>query len=338
MYKFTGDNLELWLGLILAGSWINLVFYTTEVILFVYHLPRWTLNPIYTYGSYALLANDAVGTFAVCANAFVSAVDGAARPVWPSRVLLMSTVLSAFMEQSFLIYRYYTVAIGKVMSVFLVLLALAHLAFTVIAVRFGDLGSRPLFDGKIAAIGAALCSAIDVLIALSICWSLSGIQPIWRSTQQLLRALCLNALASGAVVAAVTLLSSASSFVNGPKATVFTLFYASNGRIYSLTILVNIIIRNVQRDVENSVHVSQFNGDSVAPSRNYNPTTQPLAEASTGTDSSSHHGHDHSLGALSVSKSKSTLSMTMANDAALSAISLPATRARTSYAPPQSPR
>ncbi|KAJ7016896.1 hypothetical protein C8F04DRAFT_1158972 [Mycena alexandri] len=250
------NNLGLFLGIILAGSWLNLVFYTTEIILFVYHLPRWTLKPVYKYGSYALLANDAVGTFAVCANAFLCAVDGPVRPLWPSHVLLISTALAAFMEQSFLIHRYYRVAIGKVMSIFLMLIASAHLVFAVIAF---------LFDQKIEAstIGAILCSFVDLLIALSICWSLSGIEPMWRSTQQLIRVLCINALASGTVVAAVTLLSSATTIAKGTNSIIFTLFYASNGRIYSLTILVNIIIRNAQRDDENTLHVTQF-VDSVA--------------------------------------------------------------------------
>ncbi|KAJ7017904.1 hypothetical protein C8F04DRAFT_1153812 [Mycena alexandri] len=329
------NNLGLFLGIILAGSWLNLVFYTTEIILFVYHLPRWTLKPVYKYGSYALLANDAVGTFAVCANAFLCAVDGPVRPLWPSHVLLISTALAAFMEQSFLIHRYYRVAIGKVMSIFLMLIASAHLVFAVIAVKFGEASSKFLFDQKIEAstIGAILCSFVDLLIALSICWSLSGIEPMWRSTQQLIRVLCINALASGTVVAAVTLLSSATTIAKGTNSIIFTLFYASNGRIYSLTILVNIIIRNAQRDDENTLHVTQF-VDSVA--RNP-PTTQQFSISvertpqDTSADDSSHEPP--------ASLSKSTLSIPGPDSdsrpprtSELSAISLAVPRARASYA------
>ncbi|KAJ7741378.1 hypothetical protein B0H16DRAFT_1565602 [Mycena metata] len=299
-------DLHLWLGIILAGSWLNLVFYTTEIILCVYYLPRWTLNPVYKYGSYALLTNDTVGTFAVCTNAFFSAVNGLTRSPWAVRVLLMSTALSAFMEQSFLIHRYYRVAVGKVMSIFIMLVATAHIAFAVIAVKMGETASKALFGNKIEAstIAAILCSFVDVLIALSICWSLSGIEPMWRSTQQLIRTLCLNALASGAVVAAVTLLSSATTIAKGTNSIIFSLFYASNGRIYSLTILINIIIRNAQRDNENTVHVSEFTVDSVSPNP---PTTQMFSISIERTRQDT--GADDSSDEPPASLSKSTLSI-----------------------------
>ncbi|KAJ7133598.1 hypothetical protein C8R44DRAFT_772710 [Mycena epipterygia] len=249
---------RLWIGCLVAGSWLNLVLYTTEAALFVFFVPRWKLSPTYKYGFYIIILNDAVATYCVCANLMMTVLDGYPRASWPVTVLLMSTGLSAFMEQTFLIHRYYTVGKSMAMSTFLMLVVVAHLAMLITATVYGP--NNPHFPSKTdpSRIAAALCTTADVLIALSIVWSLSGIRPVWRSTQQLIRTLCLNALTSGAIVATLTMLSTVTNLVQGVNAIIFSLFFASLGRVYSLTVLVNIIIRNAEREVINSVRVSDF--------------------------------------------------------------------------------
>lgn len=87
---------------LLVGTWLNIALYTTEVALFVYFMPRWKLHPVYHYGIYFLLLNDAAATFAVCTNLFVTIVDGSPQN-WALILLLLSSGISATLEQTFLI-------------------------------------------------------------------------------------------------------------------------------------------------------------------------------------------------------------------------------------------
>lgn len=99
---------------------------------------------MYKYGFYIIILNDAVATYCVCANLMLTALHGYTRSNWPVSVLLMSTGLSAFMEQTFLIvsgfislawwfcsqprqHRYYTVS-AQVVIVFKPRLILCCLA------------------------------------------------------------------------------------------------------------------------------------------------------------------------------------------------------------------
>ncbi|KAJ7490456.1 hypothetical protein FB451DRAFT_1389245 [Mycena latifolia] len=278
-YVTDAADLRLWIGCLLAGTWVNIVLFTTEVALFVYYIPKWNLHLAYRYWFYVVIANDLLATCIVCANLYTTIVDNGSRPSWLIAILLLSSGISAFMEQTFLIHRYYTVARSIPMSAILMLLVVAHFG-VILAAVYGGLSFKAVFGAKVSAciyfVSASLCAAADVLIALSIVWSLSGIRPMWRSTQQLIRVLCINALTSGAVVASVTLLAMVTQLVEGviaigaslPFPLINLLFIlmcatqfsvsSSMGRVYSLTILVNIVVRNSQRDVVNSVHVTEF--------------------------------------------------------------------------------
>ncbi|KAJ6583952.1 hypothetical protein DFH09DRAFT_1143851 [Mycena vulgaris] len=260
---------------LLAGTWVNLVLFTIEITLFGYFMPQWQLNPAYKYGFYILITNDALATFVVCLNLFLTIVDGPSNGVtWPIAILLLSTGFSAFMEQTFLIV---SGAKSVSMSAFLMLIVVAHLALTVTATVYGSPGSTLEFKSKI---GPNRCRDYapppTVLIALSIVWSLSGIRPVWRSTQQYAllswvispapslptpdSSACSASTRSppASIVASVTLLSMVTELLKDVNGIIFSLFFASMGRVYSITVLVNIIVRNSQRDVVNTVHVSEL--------------------------------------------------------------------------------
>ncbi|KAF7297582.1 hypothetical protein MKEN_01380900 [Mycena kentingensis (nom. inval.)] len=92
--------------------------------------------------------------------------------------------------------------------------------------------------------GLTVCTIDDVLIALSMVWTLRAMKPMWHSTQQILRSFSINALTTGAVVACVTILTILPLF-----AQVLTMqvllggFIVIMGRVYSLTIITNFIHR-----------------------------------------------------------------------------------------------
>ncbi|KAJ6611403.1 hypothetical protein B0H10DRAFT_2056533 [Mycena sp. CBHHK59/15] len=235
---------RLYYGVLLAGSWINMALYTVEVVLCFHYMQKWKLQRAYKYGFWFLLLNDAVATIAVCTNVFFNLAQGTVGEGHGSvPTVLMSTGISAFMEQIFLIYRYWKIAQSAIVSVFLILIVVAHV--------------RCSFSFT-----ALVCTCADVAIAVSIVWSLRAIKPMWRSTQHLIRMLVLNTMTSGAVVATVTLLSMVTIIMHGVEAIIFSLFFASMGRVYSLTILVNFIVRNSHQSVANSMHISEYGPSS----------------------------------------------------------------------------
>ncbi|KAJ7451690.1 hypothetical protein FB451DRAFT_704794 [Mycena latifolia] len=245
---------------LVAGSWVNMSLFTTEVALCVFYLRRWKLAPVYKYGFTLMVVNDLLGTLCVCANLFLFVAD----PVkslwqWPIPALLLSTALSAFLEQTFLLHRYWKVTRHTIISAFIMLVAVAHMILSIVVVGLGGPYKKYLVcPGIDLVIAAIICASTDVLIALSMVWSMSGINPMWASTQHLIRSVCINAVTSGAVVATVTLLAMITLIVKDiNEAAIFTPFFAAMGRVYALTVLVNFIHRHRRLSVPNSLHVTE---------------------------------------------------------------------------------
>ncbi|KAJ6504628.1 hypothetical protein C8R47DRAFT_1102994 [Mycena vitilis] len=252
---------------LLAGSWCNAVLFTLEVALCVMYMRRWKLERHFHYGFLVFLVNDAVGSLAICANVYLVLVESK-NLSWPISVLLISTALSALIEQTFLLHRYWMVTKNTLWSACIMLLSVMHLALAISAVALrGPHGERMAINGfTVTAIAAVICTVVDVLIALSMVRALLVIRPMSRSTKHLIRSVCINALATGVVVAAVTLLAMISTVVQSLNRNIFGTFFAIMGRVYSLTILVNFVQRNKQLPT-NSVHVSQSRPVFVISSR-----------------------------------------------------------------------
>ncbi|KAJ6584035.1 hypothetical protein DFH09DRAFT_1434175 [Mycena vulgaris] len=254
-------DLRVWTSFLLAGSWVNTALFTLEVVLCVFYMQRWQLSRVYTWGFVLVLVNDTLGTVCVCANLFLFLVNQTDKTMWPVPVLLISTALSALIEQTFLVHRYWKVTQNTIISVFIMLVSVTHMALSIAAVCLSAPdGGYPVWAGlsvsNLPRIAAIICAAADVLIALSMVWSMSGIDPMWPSTQHLIRSVCINALTSGAVVATVTLLAMITLIVKDINSIVFSLFFATMGRVYSLTIVVNFIHRS-QRSAANSLHITE---------------------------------------------------------------------------------
>ncbi|KAJ7701465.1 hypothetical protein B0H17DRAFT_1045535 [Mycena rosella] len=249
-------DLQVWNGVLLAGSWANVSLFTVEVALCIFYMPQWKLRRTYQYGFAVLLMNDALGSICVCINLFMSMVQALDGSQWPIHTLLLSTALSAFIEQTFLLHRYWKITRNTIASAFIMLLVLAHVAASIACVALEIHHMDYISVGpNMARIAAILCTAADILIALSMVWSMSGINPVWSSTQQLIRSVCINALTSGAIVATVTLLAMVSLIVHNINASIFTLFFATMGRVYSITVLVNFIHRT-RPTAQNSLHIT----------------------------------------------------------------------------------
>ncbi|KAJ7192587.1 hypothetical protein GGX14DRAFT_479938 [Mycena pura] len=102
--------------------------FALEIVFFAYHMrqSRWNL-PVLKYAVLLMILNDALGTVCGCAYyVYYFLVDLARAPQWPLAVVLVSTGLSAFIEQSYLIRRYWKVSGNTFFCVFLVLSSVTH--------------------------------------------------------------------------------------------------------------------------------------------------------------------------------------------------------------------
>ncbi|KAJ6508339.1 hypothetical protein C8R45DRAFT_1089526 [Mycena sanguinolenta] len=259
------QNSRVSVSCLLAGSWLNTVLFTLELMFCVIYMRRWKLNSLFYYGFILFLVNDSLGTLCVYANLFLSVVEMVQDPLWPIDALLISTGLSALIEQTFLVHRYWMVTKNTIWSTFLMFLAVTHMSLAIASVALGG----PYKDWAIhkgltivrfspysavfwgltapSRLAAIICTVADVLIALSMVWSLTGFDRISESTQYLVHSVCINALATGAIVATVTLLSMITLLVQPLNRNIFGLFFVIMGRVYSLTILVNFHQRHKQQ-------------------------------------------------------------------------------------------
>ncbi|KAJ7464761.1 hypothetical protein B0H11DRAFT_2240525 [Mycena galericulata] len=168
-------------------------------------------------GGYLVLVNDAAATFAVCPNFFVTvAYAYGTAEYWPL--------------QTFFIHRYYTVAKTTVFSSVLMLIVFAHVRFHI---RSSLIPSK--IAAKAMAVDAAVCPPVEPF-SLALFFATSS--AFCASTHCRL------------VLAIVTILSSITAVTK-----VFSIFFGPMGRVYPLTILVNIIVPNSQRHVVNSLHI-----------------------------------------------------------------------------------
>ncbi|CAK5270516.1 unnamed protein product [Mycena citricolor] len=234
------SELHVYDTLVLASSWLNTFAFAFEIALFGYYFSRWRLLALYRFGLIVLLVNDTLATLCIYVNTYESLVTSEENPIVIS-TFLVSTGLSALVEQSILVHRYWKFSKHTLFCALLMLLSGAHFLLSIVSAAY-PLHSRQ--QVHLTTMAAIVCSVADILIAFSTVWTLSGISPVWRSTQAMIRAICLNALASGAVVAVVTLLAMVSDLLKETeKASAFGIFFQVMGRVYSLTILVNFIQR-----------------------------------------------------------------------------------------------
>ncbi|KAF8214960.1 hypothetical protein K438DRAFT_2008469 [Mycena galopus ATCC 62051] len=131
------QNSRVGVSCLLAGSWVNSVLFTLEVVLCVLYMRRWKLGPLFYYGFVLFLVNDSLGTLCVYANLFLSLVELVEDPDWPVAVLLISTALSALIEQTFLVHRYWMVTKNTIWSAVIILLSVTHMSMAISAVALG---------------------------------------------------------------------------------------------------------------------------------------------------------------------------------------------------------
>ncbi|KAJ7080509.1 hypothetical protein C8R44DRAFT_824135 [Mycena epipterygia] len=240
-------TLRGWTMAILIGSWSNAVFFTLEVILFVYCMRICKLKRNYNILFYALFLNDSVATLFEFADIFFTLVIylGRVRTSngWPVPVALVTNGVSAFIGQAFLIHVYWLVSKNAVISGFVMLGVIARMGL-IVSTSVDAIRSR--FDPFSITIASAVLSAsLDVAVTLMVWWA-NRVAPLSLNTHSYVRRIGINFLSVGALVSILSLLDMILILIPGGNATVSlvsALLIVISGRLHSLTLLINVIVR-----------------------------------------------------------------------------------------------
>ncbi|KAF7426075.1 hypothetical protein PC9H_008441 [Pleurotus ostreatus] len=258
------------LQILLISSWLNLALYATEINLAYRYMCKFPNDSRMNRGivRFALVV-DTISTVAVCGNAWIFLVGTPRTGLpptfhrWPLPTLVIATACSASLEQSFLIFRFWKLRHAGsemqrqmresasrrfhklrdvFMAGFLALLVCTHTGFALTSgiLIFLNPIIAPGFAVTATTVAKCVSGAADILIAIALVWQLRTVDASFRPTQSLIRRLIANAIASGAIVAVTTLLLMVLFLVKAPA---FNIFSAILGRLYSITILVNLSTR-----------------------------------------------------------------------------------------------
>ncbi|KAJ7088231.1 hypothetical protein C8R43DRAFT_1244814 [Mycena crocata] len=255
----------------LIASWINCMLYTAEIVTMVQYFQQRSRSILHRLSVCAIFVFDTICTGAICAEVYVSvlATPCKALPVYTEFTTgtlateLFSTYATASSVQLFMCYLYFVITKKRLIAGILVFPVAFHTVFSYLSAilvvannspfptRLAFLTSEhvPFFVTRAAPrlstvvrIGAISCAITDILIASSLLYTLIRMEitsAIRRSTKSLLHRLMILIFTSGAVVASCTLASMICLLSFNPA---YPLFFFTQGRVYSLTLLGNFIL------------------------------------------------------------------------------------------------
>ncbi|ESK91679.1 hypothetical protein Moror_10675 [Moniliophthora roreri MCA 2997] len=231
----------------LFSSWLNLTLYTLEICLGVYYfnISKYPWNSFNRLTLTASLLVDTACTAVVCYNVYFYLVDF--RNVnqfiqpWTLPATILLTYTSSLIEQSFYVHRYWKISRNIFMTLIIVVFIVTHVVFGFISGIWTAIRPQIGFSFAVTAttVAAVLCSATDLVIAVCMAWKLKSIRTTYAQTQSLIRRMSIQAVTNGIITSTATIIMLVLLFttING-----FYVLFASLGRLYTLTVLINFIV------------------------------------------------------------------------------------------------
>ncbi|KAF8914741.1 hypothetical protein CPB85DRAFT_480635 [Mucidula mucida] len=251
----------------LLGSHFNVFLYTSELAMTYWYIRNFKTLPMYKYGIYASVVIDGLASLFVIANVYLYLIAMSGEIItqqgWPTPAIIILNYASATIEQCFFMYRYWTISRDKYMTAFLTFLILGHIVCVLTTAVYISvhtvIGQSVGLDLTIAA--AATCAGTDILIAASLAWALGSIDTHYSSTKILLRRIAVYAVSCGVTTALSTTLTVLLLFTNFNG---FQVMFAILGRIYTLTILINLMLLRASAPSDATFSVTR-GGDASEP-------------------------------------------------------------------------
>ncbi|KAF4614615.1 hypothetical protein D9613_003398 [Agrocybe pediades] len=228
--------IRLNLGATLIGAFVNTILYTFELAAawHYFHTERGKKDRTVIRGIVMLnLLVDAVGSFAVCANAFTFLViyldddNRTSRSHWTLTAYVVTNSISAFVVQGFMVYRYWR---------FLALLC----GSSSLPVGGNEELNVMMIFKSIALAGTAFT---DICINVALTWKLRMSSTYSSGTRHLVDRIVTYAIVTGCTTS-IFALSVLISYLIYPPSAISTGIAFSLGRVYTLTMIFTLISRD----------------------------------------------------------------------------------------------
>ncbi|KAJ8081774.1 hypothetical protein PM082_007620 [Marasmius tenuissimus] len=229
---------------LLVATWFNLLVYTFELNLGVYFLSISSRKSVRTIVGIALVL-ETMATAMVCIHGYNhfflyhDAIEAAYS--WNLPIISIFTNLSIGAEQLYFTHRFWTlsrngiaagiISVSIILRVIFILILMIYSRVTVYA------HVVPLTRAAIVA--ATLSVVTDIVIAVISVWKMKKIRTAYDSTQNLLKKMMIYAVTCGILTALCTVVSIIITYVSLDA---FNILFFAIGRIYTLTILLNLMI------------------------------------------------------------------------------------------------
>ncbi|KIK66104.1 hypothetical protein GYMLUDRAFT_958437 [Collybiopsis luxurians FD-317 M1] len=231
---------------ILSASWVNMMFYGTELVLCGFYFLKSRPRGFYRWSLISALTIDTACTGIICYDVYYSLVVNpqvlitVGQP-WMLPAIILCTYHVAMVEQVFFTYRYWQLTRKKIITMMVSALLFSHVAFAWILGIVLMVNPRvTTFSLDLTTIAATLCAATDLVIAVVMFRAMRSINTTYTATKNLLHRISIQSVACGVTtsISTIVMLSLLVTHNLNP----FVLVFYSLGRLYTLTILVNYIM------------------------------------------------------------------------------------------------
>ncbi|KAJ7250813.1 hypothetical protein C8J57DRAFT_1354996 [Mycena rebaudengoi] len=217
---------------LLSASWLNVGLYTLELTLSWQYFSRPGRPLTHRMGVGALVLFDTISTLVVCATSYLAVFHGRPAPgdmlLWPLAVNIFLAYSSSAVEQIFMCKIFYLLSAHKsYSSTLLTICVQVGLSFT---------SAGALLAPGVGPANIKLSLSTNMLGSI---YMMGSLNTDIRDTRGFLRRLFILFLSSGIIVAATTLTIMTLLLTGSPA---FVLFSSCQGRIYSVTILANLLV------------------------------------------------------------------------------------------------
>ncbi|KAK0452715.1 uncharacterized protein EV420DRAFT_1558143 [Desarmillaria tabescens] len=228
-------------GVVLAISWLNTSMYTSQVALSIYYLYRFVMTKWLRYWILASLVIDGACSIVVLVYTYellVNNADPYELTAWTMPFVVLFTYASASITQAFFCYRYWTISRNKWIAGCIMFIITVNTLFALFIAIYFSLHPKDLLLALPLAV-TVICAATDIVIASSLVWACWHIESPYATTRNILRRVMIQALACGFLTAISSTLMIVFLLV---VLNVHYSFLVTLGRIYSLSVLLNLIL------------------------------------------------------------------------------------------------
>jgi len=252
-------------GALLVGSCLNVALFMLEIALFLRYLSGRPTR-LGRHWAVAIIVNDTFFLMAVSASAWMYLIEfpanGTVTQTWPFPLMTISKSIAALLEHICLINWFYALSNNIILTTILGLFTGSHVACHLTAVVYMfKFPAPPLagFNSSSAALtptAFTLAVTVDVLVATGLAWQLARLQTVFTGMKSIVHRFFICTVVSGtftAIVGTVFLITFWTNTVPGPPL-VFIM-----EKIYGITVLVNLVFVQVQRDSSPPTQTSDLN-------------------------------------------------------------------------------